>query len=276
MKFDLHCHTTASDGALEPRALLQLALERNISHIAITDHDTIAAYDQLEVPPGITVIPGVEFSSQWCRRGIHIVGLNFDPASAAIRQGVARHRKARRERAEKIASRLAKAGVPNPFEGAIAQAGGDHNLGRPHFARHMVACGFVGDESEAFKRYLGNGKVGDIRECWAGPEEVVAWIRAAGGTAVLAHPEKYQLTRTRLTALLTAFRQWGGEGLEVVSGRQLPRVTADLAHWCNRYELRASWGSDFHRPGQPWSDLGNYSTPPANLSTVWQGWFEGC
>ncbi|MDY0070079.1 MAG: PHP domain-containing protein, partial [Porticoccaceae bacterium] len=271
MLFDLHCHTTASDGELSPGELLARAASQGVSHLAITDHDSVAAYGAIADPGGLTLIPGVEFSTTWGRLGVHVLGLNIDPHSPAIREGVMHQGNARRERAARIAERLEKYGLKDALAGACRIAGSD-TPGRPHFARHMVASGFVRHEREAFKKYLGAGKPGDIRQHWASPEQVIAWIRGAGGTAVLAHPAKYGLTRNRLIALAETFKAWGGEGLEVVSGVQVPAVTRDLAALCQRLDLCATWGSDFHRPGQPWAELGRYSTPPEGVRPAWERW----
>ena len=271
MLFDLHTHSTASDGELSPARLLAHAAAQGVTHLAITDHDSLAAYDNLEHRPEVGVITGVEFSTTWGRMGVHVLGLNVDPSSPAIREGICYQGQARRERALRIAERLEKHGLEDAFAGACDLAGSD-TPGRPHFARHMVAKGFVKHEREAFKKYLGAGKPGDIRQHWAPPEQVIAWIRGAGGTAVLAHPAKYSLTRNRLIALVETFKTWGGEGLEVVSGVQIPSITRDLAGLCQRFDLSATWGSDFHRPGQPWAELGRYSTPPDGVRPAWDAW----
>lgn len=271
MIFDLHSHTLCSDGALTPSELVARAVAKGVCHLAITDHDTVDAYRNLAVPSGLTLIPGIEFSTRWNKIGVHILGLNIDPESAAISEGVLFQQEARWQRAEYIAEKLEKYGLADALEGARGLASAD-NIGRPHFARYMVVSGFVRNEQEAFKRYLGAGKPCDIRQHWAEPQQVLDWIRAAGGSAVLAHPAKYNLTRARLSALATDFKRWGGEGLEVVSGRQLPGTTRDLAGLCEAQGLAASWGSDFHRPGQPWAELGAYSSPPGHLRPVWESW----
>lgn len=272
MKCDFHTHSTASDGALSPSELVSAARQAGIEALAITDHDTLDAYRQLGTDvTGLRLIPGVEFSTRWHRIGIHVLGLNVDPDSDAMAEGVAHQTAARHSRAEEIADRLSKYGVPDPLAGARQYTDGGA-LGRPHFARHMVAAGFVRDENQAFKKFLGSGKSCDIRSCWADLSRVIHWIRVAGGVAVLAHPAKYKLTHNRLSALVSDFRAAGGEGLEVVSGRQLPATTRQLARLCKAQSLFASWGSDFHRPGQSWAQLGHYSTPPEDVKSLWQLW----
>jgi predicted metal-dependent phosphoesterase TrpH len=275
MVFDLHSHSHCSDGALSPAALLARAAEQGVDALAITDHDTVAAFAQLPaagsvaVTPGVTVIPGVEFSTTWNSVGIHVLGLNIDPASTAMVEGVAAQSAAREQRGAQIGEKLRKLGIENAFEGARSHAGGGQ-VGRPHFARHLVASGVVDDVEAAFKKYLGAGKPGDVREHWAPLAQVVEWIRGAGGVAVLAHPLKYKLTRTRLKRLLDSFTGSGGEGMEVVSGQQSAFQTRDMGQLCLEKSLLGSAGSDFHAPGSQWSELGRFHALPERVTPVWE------
>jgi len=273
MNIDFHCHTTASDGSLSPAELLDLALEREIDMLSITDHDTLEAYRQLgEAASSMQIIPGIELSSQWNRRGVHIVGLNVGLSSPSILEGVEKQSNARRGRAEKIAEKLEHLGFENCLTGAQSFASGPHQIGRPHFARYLVKIGAVSNIQQAFKRYLGAGKAGDIKDQWANPETVIGWIRDAGGVAVLAHPTKYKLTRTKLIELLSDFKTAGGEAMEVISGAQMPAVTRDMARLSQDIGFEASGGSDFHAPNQPWAALGKVPPLPDNCSPLWQRW----
>jgi len=269
---DFHCHTTASDGSLSPSALLQRAEDLGLQTLSITDHDTVEAYRQLDkLPANLRLIPGIELSCQWQKRGIHIVGLSLDIDSDAIREAEKHQKEARVSRAEMIAEKLEKYGVEAPLEGAMAIANGG-SIGRPHFARHMVETGFVANQRAAFKKFLGSGKPCDIKVHWPAISQAVEWIRAAGGVAVLAHPGKYKMTRTKLVELIETFRSCGGEAIEVVSGRQIPSETRDFARLCEQFGLLASWGSDFHSPDQSWLDLGKYSRVPEQLKPVTDRW----
>lgn len=270
MLYDLHCHTTASDGSLNPTELLSLAIAQGIDYLAITDHDTVAAHHSLlaEKQP-VRLITGIELSCQWRGVNIHIVGLNFALNSDAITTAVENQQQQRRKRAETIAEKLAKLGLESPLEGALKFAGGG-SIGRPHFARYMVDCGFVDDMKQAFKKYLGSGKPGDVKQLWPTVPEVTQWIRDAGGIPVLAHPAKYKLTYTKLGTLCDSFIEAGGQGIEVSSGLQPATVTQQITRLCEQKQLLASAGSDFHQPGQHWAQLGSYSPLPAHLKTVWQ------
>ncbi|HNP35613.1 MAG TPA: PHP domain-containing protein [Woeseiaceae bacterium] len=274
MIYDLHTHTSASDGSLAPCELLALAIEHGVGVLAITDHDTLEAYDVIrsaESSP-LQIVQGIELSTTWAGRGIHVVGLNLDAHSKPLLAGIARQSVARIERARKISRRLARSiGIDDPFESVLAIAGASA-IGRPHFARHLVAVGVVKDTRTAFRKYLGAGKPGDVRDGWAEMDEVIGWIRGAGGTAVLAHPAQYRMTNNKLRLLLEDFTAAGGGAMEVVSGSQTPAVTENLASLARDFGLAASCGSDFHHPEQTWSLPGRFAELPANLKKVWELW----
>lgn len=274
MIFDLHCHTTHSDGALTPAEIVARAAAMGVDVLSITDHDTLGAWpeaqrENLSLRSTLQLVPGIEFSTQWEMMGIHVLGLNVDPASDAMEAGVRFQTGARLERGRRIGERLARQGIAGAFEGAAALSVGGY-IGRPQFARHLAARGVVASVEDAFKHYLGDGQVGDVRQHWAELPQVVEWIREAGGVAVLAHPLKYKLTRSKLKRLLADFVRAGGEGLEVVSGQQQLQQTAGLAQLCEQLGLLASCGSDFHVPGNPWSELGRFRALPAYLAPVWE------
>lgn len=272
MLADLHTHSTASDGALEPGELIDRALERGITHLAITDHDTVAAYSA-DLPRDLLhVIPGIELSTVWRKIGVHIVGLNIDLENTELAGGVLQQQEARRRRAETIAKRLMKTGIDDPLP-AVTELAGGSTIGRPHFAKHLVDIGHVRDLRQAYKKYLGDGKTGDVRQHWASLPDVVGWIRAAGGVAVLAHPAHYGQTMTKLRELLTDFHDAGGRAIEVVSGRQDATTTRRLAGLATEFSLLASCGSDFHRPAGHGVDLGCFPPLPSECRPVWDDWF---
>ena len=273
MLADLHTHTNASDGSLSPDDLLDRASAAGVTLLAITDHDTTAAYATLTAPKraALRLIGGIEFSTFWQRQGVHIVGLNIDPDHAAMHAACTSQRASRQQRAEAIAERLRKQGVSGAYEGAASFAAND-NIGRPHFAAYLVSIGAVTTAQQAFRKYLGGRHDAAGLDHWAPMPEVINWIRGAGGTAVLAHPSKYGLTHRKMNALTRAFRDSGGEAIEVVSGGQSEELTRTLAQLCQRHELAASVGSDFHEPGKAWAALGKMPALPADLQPVWDLW----
>jgi predicted metal-dependent phosphoesterase TrpH len=270
MIFDLHTHTHCSDGALPPSELLARAIEKGVEVLAVTDHDTLDAYRELPGETGpLRLVHGIEFSTEWEHTGIHVVGLDFDPDSSSVRSGVDFQTNARMERARRIAEVLQKRGVPDALPGAAALARGGY-IGRPHFAQYLVDIGKAKSLQAAFRQYVGDGTAANIRQHWAAMPQVVRWIRESGGIAVLAHPLKYKMTRSRLKRLLAAFAQAGGQALEVVSGQQNPQQTASLGELCTQMNLLASCGSDFHAPGARWSELGAFAPLPAGVVPVWE------
>ncbi|MBS3803189.1 MAG: PHP domain-containing protein [Oleiphilaceae bacterium] len=269
---DLHCHSRASDGKLSPRDLVSRAHERGVTHLALTDHDTIAGLPEASAAAeqvGIELITGTELSCVWKSQTIHVVGLDFDVASPALQAALAEQFENRWRRARMIAERLSRLPVPDLLEQAQAQADGNVP-GRPHFARVLVDAGVVKDMNMAFKRYLGAGKLGDVKAFWPELATVVGWIRDAGGVAVLAHPRKYKMTATRLRALVADFRRAGGRALEVSTSGQSSGDLGFLAELCRREAMLASQGSDFHFPGAPWCELGRIAALPDGLLPVWE------
>jgi hypothetical protein len=269
MLADLHVHTTASDGALPPAELVERAAEHGIEMLSITDHDTLGAYPDLQVPAGIELVPGVEFSARWGKTSVHIVGLDVAIGSDAMAEGQAVLHDAREKRARRIAERLRPLGLEDPLAAARVHADGAP-VGRPHFAAALIEAGIVATFSEAFRRYLGNGKRGDIGQLWPDSETVIEWIRGAGGVAVLAHPLHYGMTRARLRRLVSAFVDAGGQGIEVLSGRQRPDATRTTTALAESFDLLASCGSDFHRPERYGPELGCTGALPDHLTPVWE------
>lgn len=270
---DLHTHSNQSDGILSPVQLVSRAVERGVTCLALTDHDTLSGIAEAESEArrlGLQLIPGIEFSCLWQGVGVHVVGLNVDPEREALLAAVAGQTESRTTRAQMIGERLAKLGFVDAYAGATALAGGE--VGRPHFARYLVEIGAVKDINAAFKQYLGAGKAGDVKQLWPEVGQAVSWILAGGGVPVLAHPDKYKMTRSKLLRLVKEFVEAGGQALEVVSGRQDPHLTATLAKLAQDAGLYASIGSDFHVPDQPWQELGAMGALPVSCRPVWQLW----
>lgn len=274
MKVDLHCHSDLSDGELSVEALIHRAADNQVSLLAITDHDVArlssADFDLAE-SRGVNLIPGVEFSSQWSGVGIHVVGLAIDINAPGFQEALKIQRANRVERAREIARRLEKKGLVGVYEGATSLAG-TSQIGRPHFARYLHQSGQVKNEAQAFKKYLGAGKVGDVKACWPSLEKVVGWIREAGGVAVLAHPAHYKISLSKLRCLCEDFRQAGGRAIEVVSGNQPGDTAAAIARLCQEFSFYGSCGSDFHGPASQWSDVGKMSFFPEGCNPVWKLW----
>lgn len=267
---DLHCHTTASDGSLTPAELVARAIEQGVELLAITDHDNFDGLAEARQAAGdsIALVSGIELSSVWKGITIHIVGLDFEPERLEV--AVERQKQARDIRNLKIAERLEKKGVKNALEGAMAFATSDSILGRPQFAQYLVAEGFFPTEAEAFRQWLGAGKLGDVKTSWPDIQTVVNDIITAGGQAVLAHPHHYKMTNGKLGRFLDEFKACGGSAIEVCGSGMKPEQSSYFALLCERYGLMASRGSDFHRPDNPWVELGRIAPLPESVTPVWQ------
>ena len=271
LKFDLHTHSTASDGSLTPAELVQRAAACGIGVLALTDHDQTAGLSEAATAAreaGIGFVPGIELSVSWSHQTLHIVGLGIDPTCASLQAGIERISAFRHWRAEEIDRRLAKKGIHGALEGARGYAKGAI-LSRTHFAHYLVAQGHARDLRQVFKRFLVRNKPGFVPGDWASLEETLAWIREAGGLAVIAHPARYKISATRLRQLLGEFRELKGVGLEVVSGCHSRDDIITMAKLSRRYKLAASIGSDYHGPENPYLDLGRLPTLPGECQPVW-------
>lgn len=269
--YDLHCHSTASDGALSPTELVRRAHRQGVTVLALTDHDTtdgLADAARVADEIGLKLIPGIELSATYANQCLHIVGLNIDPEQKDLREGLATQQAIRDQRALKIAEKLEKKGIKGAYP-AVSQAAGSGEITRSHFADFLVAEGYVVTQQEAFDRYLSKGKPAFVPTQWATLDDAVAWIRSAGGVAVLAHPLRYSLTHKWMNRALSAFKQAGGQAVEVVTGRASADDIQLSMLFALRHQLHASVGSDFHTPDNQWVELGRLAPLPTNLTPVW-------
>jgi 3',5'-nucleoside bisphosphate phosphatase len=273
--YDLHCHSTASDGVLSPRELVQRAAGQGVNFLALTDHDELRGLVEARATAqeqGIELVAGVEVSITWRNSTVHIVGLRVDPDDELLAHGLNRNRAGRYDRAERMAEELAKLGVPNALAGAFSYASNKDLIGRTHFARYLVEYGLVKDVKTVFKKYLVKGKPGYVHHEWATLADAVAWIHAAGGQAVLAHPGRYHFGRERMRDLLREFKELGGDALEVVTGSHTADQVPIFADLVVEYDFLASVGSDFHAPGEGGRELGRLLPLPLRCTPVWARW----
>ncbi|MBD1572943.1 PHP domain-containing protein [Vibrio sp. S17_S38] len=275
MRIDLHSHTTCSDGRFSTVQLLDRAVEFNIDVLAITDHDSVDAiseakqYIKSQSLP-VHLINGIEFSTVWQNKDIHIVGLNIDIDNAELQQLIKEQKQRRITRSELIAERLAK----HTREGVLDEVkaiAGDASITRAHFAKWLVDNGYAKTMQMVFKKYLTRNNPGYVPPSWCSMSDAVNAIHAAGGEAVLAHPARYQLTAKWLKRLLAAFVEAGGDAMEVAQPQQAPQERRTLADYAIEYNLLASQGSDFHYPS-PWMELGRNLWLPAGVEPVWKDW----
>lgn len=281
--FDLHNHSTASDGLLAPAALVRLAAQNGCDALALTDHDTVdgiaeAAAAAREID--LDFVAGVEISVTWApdidskSTTLHIVGLNIDVAHDTLIEGLASVRNGRIDRARAIGADLERVGIPGTFDQACAYAENKTMISRTHFARALVESGHVKDVGGAFQKYLTPGKPGFVPHRWATLADAVGWIRAAGGVAVIAHPGRYNIDSAAMTQLLTEFKALGGAAIEVVTGSHTNKQFGEYAARAREFGLMASRGADYHGPGESAAEPGTLPLLPDDLVPVWSHWAQ--
>lgn len=277
IKYDLHSHTTFSDGRLSVPELLERATEKGVDVLAITDHDTTAGIRpaQLYIEEealSLELVPGVEISTRWESFEIHIVGLNIDPDSNELKNLLLSQQGKREARAKEIGKRLAKRGYEGVYEEAKLLAG-FAEITRAHFAAVLVKRGVANNIQGVFKKFLARNKSGYVPSTWCDMETAIKAISASGGVSVLAHPSRYQMSNKWLRKLLNEFANAGGQAMEVAQPQQAPSERQFLGQLSREYGLLASQGSDFHYP-MPWLELGKNLYLPKDCQGVWQHWTQ--
>jgi predicted metal-dependent phosphoesterase TrpH len=269
---DLHCHSVVSDGTLTPEQLAERAYANGVRLWALTDHDELGGQARAQIAAsalGMDYLPGVEISVTWMGQTIHIVGLGIDASHAGILEGLRRTREGRGNRAKQMAEQLLKAGIPGAYEGALLFAGNQELISRTHFARFLVEQGICKDTDQVFKRYLVEDKPGYVPHLWATLDDAVAWIKGAGGAAVIAHPGRYKLNDIQMDELYKHFKEIGGMAIEVITGSHSPNQYQTYGKIAQHYGFLASRGSDFHDPEESYIDLGTLPHLPDHLTPVW-------
>ncbi len=275
LRVDLHCHSTCSDGTLSPAALVERAAAKGVELLALTDHDETGGLAQARAAAGaanVRFVAGVEISVTWSGHTLHIVGLNIDAEHPEFAAGLASVRHGRLQRAQDMAADLERSGIAGALAGAQRYVTNPELVGRTHFARYLVEAGHARDTQAVFQRFLTPGRPGYVPHRWASLADAVRWIRASGGTAVIAHPGRYKLDNRERDALLGEFVEHGGRAIEVVTGSHAPDQFSVWARNARRFGLLASAGSDFHGPGESYRDIGAVPALPSGCDPVWTDW----
>ena len=246
MRADLHSHSTASDGTSPPGEVMRQARAAGLGVIALTDHDTVAGHPaaRAALPPGLTLVPGMELSCRVDGQSVHLLGYLFDPADPELAEETARIRDSRLHRARAMVDRLAELGAPVTWEQVSAIAG-DGVVGRPHLARAMVDAGVIDTPDQAFgPEWIGDGGMAHVARYALDPARAIALIRAAGGVAVLAHPRaRGWIVPDEVIAGLAGA---GLSGVEVWHPDQNVQDRLELEDLAASLGLVASGGSDDH------------------------------
>ena len=274
---DLHLHSTASDGRLTPRELVDLAATAGLRVMAVTDHDTTAAVADVQAlarAKGIDAVPGIEITSVMDGRDVHMLAYFIDIADVEFQRFLAAQRVSRVARLEAIGARLAELGMPVKLEAvlALARLQSSLSVGRPQVARAMVAAGHVRDMHQAFDRWLGSDRPAFVPRVGPTPEQVVEIVHAAGGIVSIAHPG-----RTQIDDRLGPLHEAGLDAIEVYHSDHQPEDVREYRQLAQRLSLLVSGGSDFHGedPSAPTdrararrSTLGAVMLPPDDFAAL--------
>ncbi|MBR1597824.1 MAG: PHP domain-containing protein [Lachnospiraceae bacterium] len=256
---DLHVHSTASDGSFTPEEVVELAKEAGLTYFALTDHDTVkgvpAAIAHAEKTGGINVIPGTELSCYEGEREIHIVGLFLDYNNKEFNEALASLERARELRNEQMVQKFVDAGIPLTIE-ELKHGNPGSVITRAHFARVLVEKGVCKDKAAAFDKYIGINCPFYLPKPKVTPEYVIGLINKAGGTAILAHPYSYKLTRSQVEKLLDRLIPAGLAGMECYYSTYDNSQTSELRSMAISKKLLVSGGSDFHGAIKPDISIG--------------------
>lgn len=261
---DLHVHSNKSDGTYAPSDLVTLALSKGLSAFALTDHDTTEGIDEaLDAAAAaraqgadIEVIPGIEFSTEYEGKDIHIVGIDIDYKSDAFQNYLKDFQESRDNRNRKMCLKLAEHGVDITYEKLRAEYP-DSVLTRAHYAKYMMEHGAVGSMNEAFDRYIGDHAPCFLPREKVTPSQAVSLILESGGIPILAHPILYHMSDARLDKLVATLKDAGLVGIEAIYSTYNAAEERQIRKLANKYDLRISGGSDFHGGTKPNLEMGN-------------------
>lgn len=253
---DLHTHSTFSDGTFTPLQLVKYAEEKGLKAFAITDHDTTEGVKEAKsIETNVEVISGVEISTRYDKKEIHIVGLYVNENDADLNKQLKYYREKRVTRNFEILEKLNSLGVDITIDDVKESCTGDV-ISRAHIAKALVSKGFVGSYTEAFDRYLGDNKCAYVPRETLNYEESMELITKAGGVPVLAHPLLYKMSDTNLENMMVKLRQKGLKAVEVYYSTHSNSDTQHIMAMANRVGLIYSGGSDFHGATKPKIDMG--------------------
>ena len=256
---DLHLHTTASDGAMTPSAIVRYAKTKGLEAIAITDHDTIEGLDEglrEGEKIGFEVIPGVEISAEYSPGSMHLLGYFFEVHDPLLKGKLDYLQKARADRNPKIIENLNRLGIKILYDEVVKASGGGQ-VGRPHFAQVLIEKGYVRSFQEAFDRFLKKGAPAYVDKLRFKPKEAISFIKESGGVTVLAHPKTLGMNgSSALENTLLDLIEIGLEGIEVFYPEHTPLEVAQFRALAERYGLLMTGGTDYHGIAKEELDIG--------------------
>lgn len=261
---DLHTHTCKSDGSYTPTELVDYAIEKGLSAVAVTDHDSIEGLDEALLHaaalqekglPSIEVVPGIEFSTKYGEQDVHIVGLYIAYDSPSFREALENFVDSRTTRNQKMCQNLQGAGIDITYE-KLRTRYPDSVITRAHYASYLFEEGYVKSRRDAFSQYLGDHTKYFVPREKVTPVQAVELILDAGGIPILAHPPLYHMGNDRLNGLTASLKAAGLMGIEAFYSTYTNQDIRDMQRLAIQYDLLLSGGSDFHGQNKPGLDLG--------------------
>ncbi len=255
---DLHCHSIFSDGSDTPEKLVKMALKKELSAIALTDHDTVRGVKTMtEAAAGtsLEVVPGVELSTFYKKHEIHIVGLFVDCENKTFLSALNQIRFLREERIRKMCAKLHMLGIDVDYDNLV-EIYKSNMITRAHIADYLVNTGFISDRKEAFDKYIGAHCPAFVQWEKISAVHGVELIHSAGGTAILAHPVAYKMEDDELEDLIKCLKEKGLDGMEVFYSTNSTSFTDKTKNLAHKYSLLMSGGSDHHGRTKPLISLG--------------------
>ncbi|NYT52840.1 MAG: PHP domain-containing protein [Candidatus Vesicomyosocius endoextente] len=274
MVIDLHNHSYYSDGVLSPTEVVRLANKQNCDMVALTDHDTIDGLAEASFEANklnLRFVFGTEISAIWNNMTIHILGLKINPNNKILQTGLKKHQQLREVRGEKIALSLEGIGIIGAMEKtkALTKTG---IITRTHFAQMLIQEGICKNIKSVFKNFLTGNNPGSVNVQWAQFDEVIGWIRSAGGMAVLAHPFCYRITHTQIKDMMCDLAINGCTGIEVVTAMSSLDEIILVSQWSSELGLLESSGSDYHGWLNQRVQMGCLQDLPNYKQAIWKDW----
>lgn len=247
---DLHTHTKASDGEFTPKELIDLAISKHMTAIAITDHDTVDGLEEAEEyakDKDITLIPGIELEAKVEKGQMHILGLFIDYNNKEFKEKLNAIREYRNSRNDKFIEEFNKIGFEISLEELIKESNGK-TIGKPHFARIFLKKGYVKNKDEMFDKYFNKEPFNKLKKSFYSPKEVITMIKKVNGIAILAHPQSLKLEDDELIAKIEELKLYGLDGMECYHTKQTEEEMIKFHNIAKEYNLLITKGSDFHGP----------------------------
>ena len=255
---DLHVHSNKSDGTFTPSELVTMAIKKNLTALALTDHDTTDGLEELANAAAgkpLAVVPGIELSTAYEGKDIHLVGLFIDPTQSDFRAHLKAFVESRDDRNRKMCANLQEAGIPISYE-ALQEANPGSVITRAHYGTWLLEHGVVSSVADAFSKYLGDHTPYFVPREKVTPQQAVSLTQKAGGLAILAHPILYRMSRERLDILVHRLKEVGLTGIEAIYATYNSREENQIRQLASKYDLLLSGGSDFHGFAKPKLELG--------------------